>query len=183
MEFIIKGRNVELFDDIKQYAEKKSKSRIEKFFERIIKIEVEFSAEKNRRINKDSKVEVTVFTPGAVIRATGYGVDFFEAVDNVNSKMERQIKRYKNKMIQKSRKPSDLNFVKESTKPDDGNLKNIVKVKRFEIKPMTPEEATLQMELLGHDFYVFINAETGKTAVVYKRKDKDYGIIEPQNKA
>lgn len=183
MEFIIKGRNVELFDDIKQYAEKKIKSRIEKFFERIIKIEIEFSIERNRRIKKDSKVEVTIFTPGAVIRTTGYGIDFFEAVDDANSKIERQIKRYKNKMIQKSRKPSDLNLVKESTQPGDGDLKNIVKVKRFEIKPMTPEEATLQMELLGHDFYVFINAETGKTAVVYKRKDKDYGIIEPQNKA
>ena len=85
-------------------------------------------------------------------------------------------------MIQKSRKPSEMKagFVENSTLSDE-DLKEIVKVKKFEIKPMTPEEASLQMELLGHDFFVFVNAETGKTSVIYRRKDTNYGLIEPQS--
>ncbi len=182
MEFVIKSRNVNLPDDIKEYAEKKIKNRIEKFVDKTVKTEIEFSLEKNPSINLNNKAEVTIFTPRAVIRAADSGADFFEAVDKVGSKIERQIKRYKNKMIQKSRKPVEIkNNLPQQTETNEDDLKEIVKIKRFEIKPMTPEEASLQMELLGHDFFVFVNADTGKTSVIYKRKDTNYGLIEPQS--
>jgi len=182
MEFVIKSRNVNLPDDLKEYAEKKIKNRIEKFADKTVKTETEFFLEKNPSINLNNKVEVTIFTPRAVIRAADSGADFFEAIDKVGSKIERQIKRYKNKMIQKSRKPADIkNNLNQQPVTSDEELREIVKVKKFEIKPMTPEEASLHMELLGHDFFVFVNAETGKTSVIYKRKDTNYGLIEPQS--
>lgn len=182
MEFVIKSRNVNLSEDLKSYAEKKIKNRIEKFFEKTVKTEVELSLEKNPSINLNNKAEITIFSPRAVIRAADSGTDFFEAIDKAGSKIERQIKRYKNKMIQKSRKSSDIkNSINQKPGAGDEDLKEIVKIKKFEIKPMTPEEATLQMELLGHDFFVFVSAETGKTSVIYRRKDTNYGLIEPQS--
>ncbi len=180
MEYILKSRNIELNDEIKGYVEKKIKTRVEKFAESAIKTEIEFSLEKNPSINLNNKIVVTIFTPKAVIRATEFGADFFEAIDKVNYKIERQIKRYKDKMIQKGRKGTGIK--KEVKNPEETleELREIVKTKKFEIKPMSPEEASLQMELIGHDFYVFINSDTGKTAVLYKRKDENYGLIEPQ---
>jgi len=181
MDYILKSRNVELNDEIKEYVEKKIKARVEKFDDKIIKIEIEFSLEKNPSINLNNKIVVTIFTPRAVIRATDYGVDFFEAIDRVNNKIERQVKKYKNKIIQKVRKVPEVKIDGEELEENLEDLKTIVKTKKFEIKPMTPDEASLQMELIGHDFYVFVNAETGKTAVLYKRKDENYGLIEPQH--
>ena len=183
MDYILKSRNVELNDEIKEYAQKKIKSRIEKFDDKVFKVEIEFSAERNPSINLNNKVVVTIFTPRAVIRALETGVDFFEAIDRINPKVERQIKKYKSKMIQRGRKGSGVEAKIEAENSDEKfeDLKNIVKTKKFEIKPITPEEASLQMELIGHDFYVFVNAETGKTAVLYKRKDENYGLIEPQH--
>lgn len=181
MDYILKSRNVELNDEIKEYVEKKIKARVEKFDDKIIKIEIEFSLEKNPSINLNNKIVVTIFTPRAVIRATEFGVDFFEAIDRVNHKIEEQVKKYKNKMIQKGRKGPEAKVEAQGPEESFEDLKKIVKTKKFEIKPMTPDEASLQMELIGHDFFLFVNAETGKTAVLYKRRDEDYGLIEPQN--
>ena len=101
----------------------------------------------------------------------------FEAVDKAAEKLHRRVKRYREKLIQKNRK---ANTRVMSVKNIEEDIKNqIVKVKTFTIKPTSPEEAVMQMELVGHDFFVFVNSETGKTAVVYKRKDKNYGLIEP----
>src|SRR5450830_1314489 len=158
MDYILKSRNVELNDEIKEYVEKKIKTRLEKFDDKIVKIEIEFSLEKNPSINLNNKIVVTIFTPRAVIRATDYGVDFFEAIDRVNNKIERQVKKYKNKIIQKVRKVPEVKIDGEELEENLEDLKTIVKTKRFEIKPMTPDEASLQMELIGHDFYVFVNA-------------------------
>ncbi|MEI7615130.1 MAG: ribosome-associated translation inhibitor RaiA [Actinomycetota bacterium] len=181
MDYILKSRNVELNDDIKDYVEKKIKARVEKFDDKIVKIEIEFSLEKNPSINLNNKIVVTIFTSRAVIRATDYGVDFFEAIDRVNNKIERQVIKYKSKIIQKVRRVPEVKAATEGFEENLEDLKTIVKTKKFEIKPMTPEEASLQMELIGHDFYVFVNSETGKTAVLYKRKDENYGLIDPQN--
>jgi putative sigma-54 modulation protein len=179
MEFIIKGRNIELNEDIKERANKKIRDRVLKYFDRVIKIELEITLEKNPKIVQNNIAEVTVFTPGETIRSEDAGSDMFEAVDRVSSKLERQIKRYRNKLIQRRRKSSE-NPVTNLNKVEEKIKKQIVKVKSFTIKPITPEEAVIQMELLGHDFFVFINAETENTAVVYKRKDKNYGLIEPK---
>jgi len=186
VEFIIKSKNLELDERIRSYAERKIKDKIEKVLDKIIKLEVKFVFEKNPRINLNNLIEVTVFTGGSVIKATDSGTDVFEAVDRVNDKLERQVKKYKEKLISRGRKSNNLKEVSEPVESDsktvtlDGKVrKAIVKTKTFALKPIPPEEAVMEMELLGHDFFVFINSETGRTAVVYRRKDKNYGLIEP----
>lgn len=186
MEFIIKSKNLELDEKIKSYVKRKIKNKIEKVLDKIIKMEVKFMFEKNPRINMNNIIEVTVFTNGSVIKATDSGTDVFEAVDKVNDKLERQVKKYREKLISRGRKGNNL---KETGGPVDSDSKTvtldgqqkktIVKTKTFTLKPIPPEEAVLEMELLGHDFFVFINSETGRTAVVYRRKDNNYGLIEP----
>ncbi|MBM3699961.1 MAG: ribosome-associated translation inhibitor RaiA [Actinobacteria bacterium] len=178
MEFIIKSRNAELTDDVRQRAEKKIKNNILKYFDKVINIEVTFSIEKNPKITLNNIVEVTVFTPGEIIRTKTEGFDMFEAIDKANAKIERQVKKYREKMTQKNRR-NNVNRTTSMVDVEEDIKSQIVKVKTFTIKPTTPEEAVMQMELLGHDFYVFINSESGNTAVVYKRKDKNYGLIEP----
>ncbi len=181
MEFKLKSRNIDLNEDIRSYVEKKIKDRVQKFLDKITKVEVEISLEKNPSINLNNLVEVTLFASGTVIRATDSGKDAFEAIDKVSSKIDRQIKRYKNKMIQKSRKQASNSFEDVDIEKEEEKLQSIVRTKTFAIKPMTPEEATLQMELLGHDFFLFINSENNKASVVYKRKDENYGLIEPRS--
>jgi putative sigma-54 modulation protein len=189
MEYIVKGRNVDLNDKIKDYSEKKIKHRIEKFLDRATKIEVKFKEEKNPRISENKEAEITVYASGSVIRVTDTGTDFFEAIDRTAAKLERQVKKYRDKLIKRGRK----NHVRETTAIEDisklgteesKNIEDkirdsIVKTKTFTLKPISPEEAVIQMELIGHDFFVFINSETERTAVVYKRKDSNYGLIEP----
>jgi putative sigma-54 modulation protein len=186
VEFIIKSRNIELDEKIRNYAERKIKNKIVKILDKVIKLEIKFIFEKNPRINLNSLIEVTIFTAGAVIRATDSGTDVFEAVDKVISKLERQVKKYREKLISKGRKDNNRKKAGEpenneqKTRSIDSKIrKTIVKTKTFALKPVSPEEAILQMELLGHDFFVFINSETERTAVVYRRKDKNYGLIEP----
>ena len=189
MEYIVKGRNVNLNDKIKDYSEKKIKNRVEKFLDRTTKIEVKFKLEKNPRISENKEVEITVFASGSVIRVTDIGSDFFEAIDKAGNRLERQIKKYKEKLINRGRKSHAREEAtgdiigklgtEESKNIEEKIRKSIVKTKTFILKPISPEEAVIQMELLGHDFFVFINSETGRTAVVYRRKDTNYGLIEP----
>jgi putative sigma-54 modulation protein len=178
MEFIIKARNMELSEDLKERAEEKIKNKITKHFDRLMKIEVELKFEKNPKINKNNIVEVTVFTGGEIIRVEEAGQDMFEAIDRVGNKLERQIRRFRDKTIQHGRKATNSKIALTQEISED-DQKKVVKIKNFYIKPMSNEEAIMQMELLGHDFFVFINAETGNTAIIYKRKDKNYGLIEP----
>ena len=186
MEFIIKGKNLDLDEKIRSYVERKIKNKIEKVLDNIIKLEVKFLFEKNPRINLNNLIEVTVFTGRAVIKATDSGTDVFEAVDRVNGKLERQVKKYREKLISRGRRNNNLRGISRHEKDDSRAMmlngkvrKSIVKTKTFALKPVPPEEAVMEMELLGHDFFVFINSETGRTAVVYRRKDKNYGLIEP----
>ncbi len=186
MEFIIKSKNIELDEKIRNYVERKIKNKVIKILDKVIKLEVKFIFEKNPRINLNNLAEVTVFTAGAVIRATDSGTDVFEAVDKVTSKLERRVKKYREKLISKGRKSNnqseatELKDIGQRNRNIDGEIrKAIVKTKTFILKPVSPEEAILQMELLGHDFFVFINSETERTAVVYRRKDQNYGLIEP----
>lgn len=189
MEYIVKARNFELNEKIRDYSEKKIKSKIEKLLERTTKTEVKFVLEKNPRITENNRVEVTAFASGAVIRVTDTGTDVFAAIDKVSSKLERQIKKYREKRIRKGRKnhnapditASDIRKIGSADLEDieEEISRSIVKTKTFMLKPTSPEEAVMQMEFLGHDFFVFINSETDRTAVVYRRKDQNYGLIEP----
>lgn len=178
MEFIVKARNMDLNDGLKSRSEKKIKDRVLKFLDKVLKIEVEFTYESNPKISLNNRVEVTVFASGNVIRAVVEAADAFEAIDRVAEKIERQVKKYHNKLIQKSRKSTSNNFADLDRETEEVR-KQIVKTKTFTLKPLSPEEAVMQMEMVGHDFFVFINADTEKTAVVYKRKDGNYGLIEP----
>jgi len=190
MEYIVKTRNFELNEKIRDYSEKKIKNKIEKLLDRMTKTEVKFVMEKNPRISENNRVEVTAFASGAVIRVTDTGTDIFEAIDKVSSKLERQIKKYRDKMTRKGRKNHKNTL--DITSAEIGKMgsagsgdieekirESIVKTKSFVLKPISPEEAVIQMEMLGHDFFVFINSETERTAVIYKRRDSNYGLIEP----
>ena len=178
MEYVIKGRNMKLDDSIKDYADKKIKKKIGKFLDRGIKVEVELAFEKNPSINLNNLIEVTIFTPGAVIRATDSGTDVFAAIDKVSGKLERRVKKYRDKLRHREKKSAGIRS-KAAAAEDEEIAKKIVKTKTFTIIPMSIEEAILQMELLGHDFFVFLNSETNRTAVIYCRKDGNYGLIEP----
>ncbi|HEX7561032.1 MAG TPA: ribosome-associated translation inhibitor RaiA [Candidatus Humimicrobiaceae bacterium] len=194
MEFVVKGRNIDLTDDLKQMAEKKIRARVEKYCPKAVEVKVELSQEKNPKIAKNKIAEITVVTPGEILRAKEAGAEMHEAIDKVADKLELQIKKYRGKTIQRGRRNSANNkvtnfeYIEEDLKNQRGTsledieeeLKSqIVKVKTFTIKKTTPEDAIIQMELLGHDFFVFISSETGETAIVYRRIDKNYGLIEP----
>ena len=178
MEYVIKSRNIKLDDSIRSYAERKIRKKVSKFLDRGIKMEVELTFEKNPSINLNNLVEVTIFTPGTVIRATESGADVFEAIDKISGKLERQVKKYRDKLRQRGRKTADTKLGDKSGRDEEISRK-IVKIKTFTIMPMSAEEAVMQMELLGHDFFVFIDSENDKTAVVYRRRDNNYGLIEP----
>jgi len=186
MQVIVKGRNIDVTNALRKYTLDKI-SKVVKYFDQILKVEVEFTVEKNPSISESETVEVTVFTKGPVIRAKESSADMYASVDVVIEKLERQVKRYKGKLQMRVPRNPELkreNFMageitEESEEHENTKKPRIVKIKQFAIKPMSPEEATLQMELLGHDFYVFTNAETDEINVVYRRKDNNYGLIEP----
>lgn len=184
MEIIVKGRNMNVTNALRAYAEDKI-GRITKYFDQILKIEIAFIDEKNPSIANGKTVEVTVFPKGPVLRAKESSNDMYASIDMVVDKLERQIKRYKNRTYKSQRHGTPGLGELAVARGANGNgeeeqeAPQIVKVKQVSVKPMDPEEATQQMELLGHDFFVFTNADTAEINVVYKRKDKNYGLIEP----
>jgi putative sigma-54 modulation protein len=134
-------------------------------------------------------VEATIYTKGPVIRAREASPDVFTSIDLVLAKLERQVKKYRGKLVARSQGAHKEAFVTEGftsleeteEAEEEASSPRIVKVKQFMVKPMAPEEAALQLELIGHDFYVFTNSETQETAVVYRRRDGNYGLIEAQS--
>lgn len=185
MEVIVKGRNIDITGALREYAVEKM-SKMTKYFDQIMKIEIEFMVEKNPSISNPKTVEATVFTKGPVIRAKESSTDMYASIDLVADKLERQVKKYKGKRqahnVRKNgairENVAEVERNNEDDKETSGKPR-IVKIKQFAVKPMSPVEASMQMELLGHDFYVFNNAETDEFNVVYRRKDNNYGLIEP----
>ena len=177
MRIIISGKNIDITDGLRQAVEDKL-SKLERYFTPETDIIVTLSIEKERQ-----KIEVTIPVKGNIIRSEQVSNDMYVSIDLVEEVIERQLKKYKNKIIdQKQSAPSLQNFQKEYIEKeieDDEDVK-IIRTKRFGMKPMYPEDACVQMELLGHDFYVFCNAETEQMCVVYKRKGGTYGMIEPE---
>lgn len=174
MRYIIKGRNVEVTEGLKSAVTDKI-GKLEKYFSEETEAYVTLSVEKERH-----KVEVTIPMKGNTLRAEETNSDMYVSIDLVQETLERQLKKYKNKIV--DRKHSSEVFAPEFMEKDydeDDSIR-IEKSKRFAVKPMDPEEACLQMELLGHSFYVFRNSETDEINVVYKRKGNTYGIIEPE---
>ena len=137
---------------------------------------VALSAQKDRQ-----KIEVTIPVKGNTIRAEESSTDMYVSIDLVEEVIERQIRRYRKKLIDKKQAAVSFSqaFIEEEDEVQDDEIQ-IVKTKKFAIKPTIPEEACLQMEMLGHSFYVFLNADTDQVNVVYKRKNGTYGLIEPE---
>jgi putative sigma-54 modulation protein len=188
VKLIVKGRNVDLTDTLTSYAEEKI-GRISKYLSDGATCDVELWSEKNPSISANQVCEVTVHTKGPVIRAREASPDMYASIDLVAAKLERQVKKYRGRMHQRhalGHREAVINLglrPLEDTERHDDDAEpgpRIVKTKQFLVKPMTPEEAALQLELVGHDFFVFTNSESQETAVVYKRRDGDYGLIEPQ---
>ena len=182
MDVSIRGRNVELSDALRAAAEEKV-TRLSRFLDGIDHVEIRFSEERNPRIAQRDVCEVTFTVHGHLLRAKAAAADPFAAIDGVVAKLEHQIEKLKGKLIGRShpRRHGSVNSVPQQDSDEEeiepGQVR-IVKNKSFAIKPMTPEEAALQMDLLGHDFYFFTNAETEQAAVVYRRHDGDVGLID-----
>lgn len=175
MKFIIVGRNVEVTPGLKSAVEEKI-GKLEKYFQPETEVHVTLSVEKERQ-----KIEVTIPVKGSIIRSEQVSNDMYVSIDLVEEIIERQLKKYKTKIVDKHQNVGSFSkmFV-ENDYMDDEEIK-IVRTKKFDIKPMYPEDACIQMELLGHNFFVFCNAETDQVNVVYKRKGDTYGLIEPEN--
>lgn len=178
LKFNIRGENIEVTDAIRDYVIKRI-SKLQKFFED----NVEATAHVNLKVypNRTYKVEVTIPLPYLTLRAEETSNDMYGSVDLVTDKLERQIRKYKTKVNRKSREKGfkNLEFVpnNDDTANNDDDLK-IVRTKQISLKPMDPEEAVLQMDMLGHDFFIFSDANTNGTSVVYRRNDGRYGLIE-----
>lgn len=177
MRYTITGRNIEITDGLKKAVEEKLQ-KLEKYFTAETEARITLSVQKEAH-----KIEVTIPTKQGLIRAEEVSQDMYVSIDKVQDIIEKQIKKFKNKLIDKKQAAmsfTDFFINDEAAYGDDEDEIKVVKTKRFSIKPMDPEEACLQMELLGHDFYVFRNAISDEVCVVYKRKDGKYGIIEPE---
>jgi putative sigma-54 modulation protein len=182
MEFLIRGRNMEVSEGLRAAAQEKV-GRLARHLEGWDSAEIHFIEERNPRIADKEVCEITLRGHGHILRAKAASPDAFASVDRVVGKLEHQLERLKSRQLQRShpRRQSvdsaDQAFSSDSD-DDQGGSGRIVKTKRFDIKPMTPEEAALQMDLLNHGFYFFTNADTGAAAVVYKRGDGDVGLID-----
>ncbi|CAN5331003.1 ribosome-associated translation inhibitor RaiA [soil metagenome] len=181
MNIVVKSRNCDVPGRLKQEAV----DRVEhatRFFDRVLDVEMVFSEEQNRRIAEPAVVELTARTKGHHIRAEGCGEDHHTAVDAAVGRLERQLARYKARLLDRQRGRRRPDAPPPAPPPDaadqGGQTPRIVRRKRFEPQVMVPEDAALRLELLGHDFYVFTNAASGGCNVVYRRRDGDLGLIE-----
>ncbi len=171
MTFVISGRKFDLTDKVKERVQKKL-SKLDKYFQSDAQTNVTLSSEKDRQ-----KIEVTIFSNSMIVRAQEESDDMFASLDKVLDTLERQIRKNKTKLEKRLRSGAFDEFMPEYDKVEEEEYK-VIKTKRFSVKPMNTEEAILQMSLLGHTFYVYKDADTLLTSVVYKRHDGHYGLIE-----
>lgn len=174
MRYIISGKNIDVTEGLKTAVYEKI-GKLERYFTPDTEIHVTMNVEKDRQ-----KIEVTIPMKGSMVRAEQTSNDMYVSIDLVEEVIERQLRKYKNKLIQQKQAAISLNqeFMEDTISEDD-SIK-IIRTKKFAIKPMDPEEACVQMELLGHNFFVYRNADTDEVNVVYKRKGNTYGLIEPE---
>ncbi len=173
MQITVRGKNIEITDALRDYAMKKV-GRLERYMDRPVDAAVTLTVEKDRH-----KVEVTATIDGLILRGEEATPDMYASLDLVVDKLEKQVERYKTRINRKLRNGLRNGHEVSYQMPEDEEPQ-IVRSKKFPIKPMSIEEAIMQMNLLQHDFFVFTNAQTERFAVVYKRKDGNFGLIEPQ---
>jgi putative sigma-54 modulation protein len=187
MNFNIRGENLKVTTSLREYTEKKI-SKLERYFNTPLATDVNVNMHVH---NNEQVIEVTIPMQELLLRAEVAHEDMYAAIDLVAEKLERQIRKYKTKINRKSRQfhsslkggqlavsGSNATYLKYDEEEEEFE---VVRKKRFNLKPMNVEEAILQMDMLGHDFFVFSNAETGETNVVYRRKDGKYGLIEQES--
>jgi putative sigma-54 modulation protein len=178
------GRNLEITDAIRNYVEKKL-SRLDRYQNGELMAKVVLSLAGSPHVEKRAKAEVQLDLPGGLLRVEEEDQDLYAAIDRMVDRLEVQLKRYRERRFVGKRHsyqgppPPEVRDMEALRKPEEEEGPRIVRVKRFEMKPMDPEEAVFQMEALGHDFFVFRNAKTDEINVVYRRKDGNYGLIEP----
>jgi putative sigma-54 modulation protein len=178
MRLQVKGKNVEVSEQIRSYAELKL-GKLERHLNGPTRVELELAVERNPSISANNVAEATIWTKGPVLRARESSADMKASIDQLVEKLERQVTRYRDKRRRHDYPaPGQASVAADSTNVDEGLP--IVKMKQFAVKPMSPEEAVLQLELIGHDFFVFRNADSGEVNVVYRRHGGGYGLIEPQ---
>ncbi|WP_244833673.1 ribosome-associated translation inhibitor RaiA [Clostridium sp. BJN0001] len=175
MQIKVIAKNIELTEALKDMVQKKIK-KLEKYFESDVEAKATLSVQKNSQI-----VEVTIPFNGVILRSEESTSDMYKSIDLVENKLEGQIRKQKTRLARRNN--GSLKFAQiESMDLKDADDGKLVKVKKFGVKPMDTEEAILQMDLLGHNFFVFQDADTNKVNVLYKRKDGDYGLLEPEYK-
>lgn len=183
MQVTVKGRNTDVPEKLRAHAQHKL-AKVKRFDDRILAMDVEFSEERNPRVTEAHKVEVTVTTKSRLLRAQATAADPAAAVDQVVDRLERQIKKLKGRRVDRTQHAEGVKAMAppiERHEPDERSSgSTFARYKRIEMKPMTSEEAVSQMELLGHDFFLFSNAETQQANVVYRRHNGGYGLIEPE---
>jgi putative sigma-54 modulation protein len=179
MELQITGKNIELTPEIRDYIERKL-GKLNRHLPNITESKVEIFEEKTKSPQQRFVVQMTVDSRGTLLRSEERGEDLFAAADRVAAIMNRQIEHYKGKFSRKGKVNSSLKGEAQVETKEIPSGAKVVKVKRFTIKPMSAAEAISQMELLGHDFFLFFNADSEQTNLVYRRNDGDYGLIEPE---
>ena len=179
MRFQVKGKNVEVNEQLRSYAQDKL-GRLEKHLNDAARLELELAVERNPSISANHVAEATVWTKGPVLRAREASHDMRASIDLLVDKLERQAKRYHDRRRRKTHRSSHETLAEARPVVADEDEPVIVKTKQFPVKPMSAEEAVLQLELVGHDFFVFQNVESDAVNVVYRRRDGNYGLIEPK---
>lgn len=181
---IVQGKHLDVTPALKDYAEAKF-SKITRYFDQIHEAQVVLSVERRDGVGKAQVVEVTVWGDGILLRGEEASPDMYSSIDLVFDKLRKQIEKYRSKVIDRrrlneSRRKDRLAISARAALRAGPRASEIVRTKRFAMKPMTPDEAVMQMELLGHDFFVFRNSRTMEVNVVYRRTDGQYGMIEPE---
>ena len=174
MKFIISGKNIAVTEGLRTAVEDKL-GKLERYFTPDTEVVVTLSVEKERQ-----KIEVTIPVKGNIIRSEQVSSDMYVSIDLVEEVIERQLRKYKNKIVDKKQSAGSFQQAYLDKEYEEDEEVKIIRTKKFDIKPMYPEDACVQMELLGHDFYVFCNAETDEVNVVYRRKNGSFGLIEPE---
>lgn len=174
MDIIIKGRNLEVTDTLKDYIERKV-GKLERYLSEIREARIDLSVENSRNIDERNVVQLTVYVNGSILRAEESTSDMHASIDAVMDKMSRQIRRFKGKHRKSNLRPQP-EFIPE----EEPEVEELIRVKTFVTRPMSVDEAIDQMELLSHDFFAFYSAEHDGFAVVYRRRTSGYGLLIPQ---
>ncbi len=188
MKLVIQGKNIEITDSIREYVNQKIEKAVTHYQALTTEVDVNLSIARNPRINSKQTAEVTIYVNGSVVRAEESAESLYASIDLVADKIARNLRKYKEKRSEKNRVPfkptetiGEAPIIPDLLQDREPELPaQVVRTKYFAMQPMTPQEALEQLELIDHDFYMFLNSETGEINVVYERNHGGYGVIQPR---